>query len=308
MLGASGFIGRRVVRALRAEGAECVAVVRDRSGHGLDSGSEGIEVVAQDLADANGTRKLVDRVRPAIAFNLAGYGVDRSERDDAVAEALNHALPATLGDALHRASLPAWEGLRLVHVGTALEYGRRSDDLAEDMPSDPDTVYGRTKLAGTAALSALHREGMRCLTARLFTVYGPGEHQGRLLPSLMDAARTGESLSLTAGTQARDFVYVDDVAEGLLRLGALPGVVPDVLNLATGRLSTVRDFVETAAALLGIPADRLRFSAAPTRPEEMHHQPVTIARLRTLTGWIPATTLREGIALTAAATGLPSRP
>jgi nucleoside-diphosphate-sugar epimerase len=133
------------------------------------------------------------------------------------------------------------------------------------------------------------------MTARLFTVYGPGEHAGRLLPSILAAHRSGESLPLTEGLQQRDFTYVEDVAEGLLRLGLASVESGEAINLATGHLTTVRQFVESAAGVLGMPADRLLFGSVPVRAEEMAHDPVSIRRLEQRTGWRPPTGIRDGI-------------
>ena len=121
--------------------------------------------------------------------------------------------------------------------------------------------------------------GLQALVARLFTVYGPGEHEGRLLPTLLNAARTGQPAELTNGLQQRDFIYVEDVAEGLLRLGLSCGTPGEVVNLATGHLTTVRECAETAARVLSLSAERLRFGTLPTRAEEMQHDPVTLDRL-----------------------------
>jgi nucleoside-diphosphate-sugar epimerase len=137
------------------------------------------------------------------------------------------------------------------------------------------------------------------VTARLFNVYGPGEHPGRLLPSLLDAARSRTAVDLTAGQQRRDFTYVEDVAEGLLRLGVSPAMEPGfVVNLATGRLTTVKEFVLIAARLLAIPPEHLRFGALPGRTAEMSHEEVAIDRLTRLLAWRPAGTIEEGITRT----------
>jgi nucleoside-diphosphate-sugar epimerase len=131
--------------------------------------------------------------------------------------------------------------------------------------------------------------------ARLFTVFGPGEHPGRLLPSLQAAAASGGAVALTAGRQRRDFTYVEDVAEGLLRL-AVSGVRPgEVVHLATGRLTSVREFAESAASVLGIDRQSLRFGALPDLPEEMWQDDVDVERLRALTGWAPETSISDGI-------------
>jgi UDP-glucose 4-epimerase len=296
VLGASGFIGHRVVSALAACGASVTAAVRRESASAwlLQLGAERTTVC--DAADPEAVRALVRDIRPAITFNLAGYGVDRTEGDESAAQDINALLPERLAAYLGAGPLPAWSGPRLVHTGSALEYGRAGGDLRENTRPEPTTVYGRTKLAGTLAMGERARQsGLPAVTARLFTVYGPGEHAGRLLPALLDTARTGEPVDLTAGTQRRDFVYVDDVAEGLLRLGLSEADPGEVVNLAMGRLTTVRSFVERSAGVLGIRPTLLRFGSIETRAEEMDHEPVAIERLRALTGWSPTIRIEDGV-------------
>jgi len=189
-----------------------------------------------------------------------------------------------------------WSGQELVHVGSALEYGTIGGDLAEDSAPQPTTLYGKSKLAGTQALARYCRAyRIKGVTARLFTVYGPGEHAGRLLPSLIEGAHTGEALSLTEGRQRRDFTYVADVVEGLLRLGLSSAIPGEIVNLATGRLTSVRQFIEIASEALNIPGEQLLFGAIPTRAEEMEHAPVALERLKRLIDWRPPTSIQAGI-------------
>jgi nucleoside-diphosphate-sugar epimerase len=263
-----------------------------------------------DLADANAIADLIRDIRPAVTFNLAGYGVDPRERDETMAFRLNAELPSLLAELLAAVRrVGAWPGHALVHAGSALEYGTAAGDLRETTHAQPMTLYGRSKLEGTCAIAAHCRwSGLPALTARLFTVYGPGEHAGRLLPSLLEAARSGTALDLTAGTQRRDFGYVEEIADGLLRLGAARGTPGEIVNLATGTLTSVRDFAVRAMTALGGDPASLRFGAIPTRAEEMAHDPVSIARLRALTGWTPTLSIEEGVLRTAdAAPQIPSR-
>jgi nucleoside-diphosphate-sugar epimerase len=189
-----------------------------------------------------------------------------------------------------------WGGQQIVHIGSALEYGTTDGDLSEDSLPTPTTAYGQTKLAGTQVLSEYNaRIQLKGMTARLFTVYGPGEHAGRLLPSLINMATNGQSLELTAGLQERDFIYVGDVAEGLLRIGSTASTNISIVNLATGHLLAVRGFIEIVADSLSIPAGKLNFGVIPTREEEMQHAPVAVSRLKQLTDWLPQTEVRQGI-------------
>jgi nucleoside-diphosphate-sugar epimerase len=191
-------------------------------------------------------------------------------------------------------------GQDLVHVGSALEYGTVNGNLDEATEPSPTTLYGISKLAGTRSLAQYSRgTGLKGLTARLFTVYGPGEHDGRLLPSLLATAKNGGSLQLTPGQQKRDFTYVEEATEGLLRLGLTPAGDDKIVNIATGKLKSVRSFVDTAATVLSIPAEKLNFGAIPQRAEEMNHSDVTVERLRKLVSWIPTLSISDGILRTA---------
>jgi len=298
VLGAAGFIGRWVAKGLSAQGAKLTLIVRDRvsAERIFEEYSVRGELIELDLRRREAVRGLFKKIRPSITFNLAGYGVDPSERDEGAAYSINTRLPQSLCEVLAETRDSAWPGQDIVHAGSALEYGGIGGDLVEDSSPQPTTLYGKSKLAGTEALARCCRAYMiKGVTARLFTVYGPGEHDNRLLPSLLSAARAGGPIELTDGRQMRDFTYVADVADGLLRLGVSRLTPGEVINLATGRLTPVRQFVELAAEVLNIPGDKLLFGVLPTRAEEMNHLPVSVERLKRLTAWVPPTDLLSGI-------------
>ncbi len=296
LLGASGFIGASVGRALLAAGAELHLAGRSDAAPQL--ARQAASSTRIDLLEGDDLERLLAQLAPRWIFNLAGYGVDRSERSEEVAVRMNLELPIRL---LHSAlSLPEPEraARRLVHVGSRAEYGSCTDELEEDAAAAPTTLYGRTKRLGSEALVRESRaHGLASVVGRLFMVYGPGEHAGRLVPSLWEASRTRRPLPLTAGTQQHDFTFVEDAAEGLLRLGALhlPG---EVVNIATGRLHSVREFAETAASMLALPKDLLQFGSVPIPTGEPGHPPVSIRKLLALAGWAPGLTIERGLART----------
>jgi nucleoside-diphosphate-sugar epimerase len=298
VLGATGFIGRWVARALSEQGAAVTVVGRDRRSTEATLRDFGIRaaVVTTNLAQRGRVRDVIAEARPATVFNLVGYGVDTSERDAQLSIALNAELPPAIAEAMTELVSGDWRGQHVMHAGSALEYGTAPGDLDENTTATPTTLYGRTKLDGTLRLHERATQlGVRAATARLFTVYGAGEHDGRLLPSILAGVSSSAPIRLSDGMQQRDFTYVADVVEGLLRLGTLSAADVGVVNVATGELTTVRRFVEIAASVAGIAEQRLEFGALPTRAEEMHHDAVNVARLRSLTGWSPTTTIEEGV-------------
>lgn len=301
--GAAGFIGRWVAWRLSREQAELFLFVRDAARASRVFAPLGIRgrILELDLNNCAQLLQALGGIRPAVLFHLAGYGVDRREREEENFWQTNAKLPARLAEAMANCGDRSWPGAQLVHAGSIAEYGPVEGDLREDGPAKPMTLYGKSKLAGTLEVARRCRDsGLRGVIARLATVYGPGEHPGRLLPSLLAAARTGAEIPLSSGGQKRDFTYVEDVADGLLRLGAV-GLPPgEVVNLVTGRLTSVREFAETAAAVLGIEPARLRFGALPTRTEEeSDHLPISNRKLQERTGWAPPTGIAEGVLRTA---------
>ncbi|MFN7979820.1 MAG: NAD-dependent epimerase/dehydratase family protein [Vicinamibacterales bacterium] len=303
VLGATGFIGRWVAREASRAGARVTLAARDTARASAVAAAYEITgtIAGVDVLDRGDVAALVRDVRPEITFNLIGYGVDRRETDTTLADAINvelvqHLLPLVAEvSARHD-----WPGLQFVHTGSALEYGMASGHLAEDTAVNPSTVYGRTKLAATQLVAGAAATGLRAVTARLFTVYGPGEHDGRLLPSVLAARSASAPIPMTNGLQQRDFTYVGDVVEGLLRAAVQPAAPWPTVNLATGRLHTVRQFVGDAERALGLTPGRFQFGALPTRAEEQTHDAVTVDRVRQWLGWVPDTPIAEGVAATAA--------
>ena len=310
VLGASGFIGRWAARSLCEAGADPHLVVRDEARSKEIFARYGIqgEISVLDLTESRQVVALLSDINPAMVFNLAGYGVDPSETDEETAYSVNAELVEAVCQGMASTRYADWQGQQVIHVGSAGEYGKISGHLEEQCAATPTTLYGRSKLAGTRRLeSCCAALSLRGLTARLFTVYGPGEHSGRLLPSLLETARSGEQLALTTGLQQRDFTYVEDVVDGLFRLGVSDSSAGEVVNLATGRPMAVREFALNAAEILGIADGELLFGALPTREEETEHVNVALDRLGRLTGWIPPTKVTDGIRKTTAFHGLSKR-
>jgi nucleoside-diphosphate-sugar epimerase len=284
---------------LTESGATVLVAVRQTAAFAHIAGPWRIraEVMAFNALDEASVGRLIREAAPDVVFNLIAYGVDRGETQPDLTWRLNRDFVRQSALALaHTSPARAWPHHRFVHVGSALEYGGIEGVATEDGPAEPHTPYGQSKLAGTLALGSVARDtGLRAVTARAFTVFGPGEHEGRLLPTLRRAAMTGTPVRLSAGTQLRDFCYVEDVAEGLLRLGVSTAAAGAVVNLATGRMTRVREFAETAAGILGLPLHRLQFGAEPTRADEMRISGVDVTRLEACTGWTPPSALEEAL-------------
>ena len=294
--GADSLAGRWVARALtQAEAAPWLVAQEAATLAAVCARFEirGVQL-ATDLAREGEFSRIYREARPALILNLAQYGAELGERDLARAQAINARLAEVMVEAVAQSDSSDWPGLRLVHAGSAHEYGEETITVNEDSPAQPTSDYGRTRLAGTETVGEACNAGVRAAAARLFSVYGPGEESHHLLPQLLRAARTGESVAMSDGLHRCDFLYAGDAAEGLLRLGAQRQPIA-LMNLATGRLTSVREFAETAAELLALRDGQLQFGARQRHEHEMEHGPADITRLKKTLFWKPVISVREGI-------------
>ncbi|MFQ3671041.1 MAG: NAD-dependent epimerase/dehydratase family protein [Verrucomicrobiia bacterium] len=164
---------------------------------------------------------------------------------------------------------------RWVVAGSCFEYGRageRYDLIPPNAPLEPVTSYPASKAAASVAFYAwaIHH-GLELWLGRIFQVFGPGEPESRLWPSLRRAALAGEDFPMTLGEQVRDFIPVERVAEFFLEAVSredLKSGHPLVENVGTGRGRTLRAFAEEWWSHWGA-RGRLKVGEVPYRPNEV---------------------------------------
>jgi nucleoside-diphosphate-sugar epimerase len=153
-------------------------------------------------------------------------------------------------------------GLRVAVVGSSAGYDW-TDGICRNgvTPMKPATIYGACKLALHVALEAFARvTGLSFVWPRVSFVYGPGEHDSRLVASVVKALLEGKPPECTEGRQMRDYAYVGDVAAGLV--AALESEYNGAVDLASGRGIVVRDLVSRVACALDR-TDLLRLGRPP---------------------------------------------
>lgn len=186
-------------------------------------------------------------------------------------------------------------GKRAVGVGTCAEYAPSGEDCREDVtPLAPESVYGRCKheLSHAFSAAAEAHEGSAAW-ARLFLPYGPGEASERLIPSVIRGLLAREAIDCTAGTQVRDPVFVDDIAEALVTL--VDGNAQGAFNVGSGNAVTLREIVSAIVSQLGH-GELVRFGARAAPLNDPQRTVADISKITRETGWKPAVDLDQGIA------------
>ena len=278
--GATGFIGRHLVALLAAAGVQVHAL--SRSGRAVPGARH--NWVCR-LEDEEAVRGVLAEVKPRVIFHLASH-VTGARDASQVMPTFRDNLQSTLN--LLQASLDAG-GPRLVLAGSMEE-----PDLAagECAPSSP---YAASK-AAAQVYARLYRElyALDVRVARIFMVYGPGpQDENKLVPFLARALRRGDSPPMSSGTRPVDWIYVEDVARGLMALAESAGSSSDPVDLGSGSTLTVRDLGETLQRLVG-GTGQIGFGALPDRALETVRV-ADVERTRQRIGWNPTVTLEEGL-------------
>ncbi len=184
---------------------------------------------------------------------------------------------------------------RFVYASSSSVYGQAgSYPTDESMLPRPFSPYGVTKLAGEHLVS-LYRENYALPTVsfRFFTVYGPRQRPDMAFSRFFASAIAGTPVTVYGdGTQVRDFTFVGDVVNALLRVSSHEGQLPPVMNLAGGSSVTVLQVLDTIAELTGRPVD---IEHLPTVNGDVFRTGGVANLAREALGWAPQTTLESGL-------------
>ncbi len=279
--GASGFIGSMLCDRLSQYGAEVHAV--SRRPHTADR--QGINWWQGDLADYDGVKRLFSAIQPEIVFHLASEVTGSRE--------LGLVLPTLRGNLVSAVNvfIAATENncLRVVTAGSLEE----PDET--DVKAIPCSPYAAAKWASGGYARMFHAlYEAPIVVARLFMVYGPGQQDLRkLVPYVILSLLRGESPKLSSGQRPVDWVYVEDVVDGLLAMGIAEDINGATMDLGSGQLVTTRDVVERVSRIIdsGVP---LEFGVVPERPMERVRVADAENTYRAL-GWQPGYSLQRGL-------------
>lgn len=287
VLGATGFIGSHVVRALLDRGHTVTALVRQ--------GSPAMWRLAPllDAVQVIPFRELEPLSLPEadLCFNLASSGLnDRWTGAEPLAA-------GNLGIALRLMEGCSRSGIRrFIHAGSGFEYGNTGSPLCEEDPTRPSSPYGMAKVAATkGVLRQAERLGMDALVLRPFSAFGPMEGFHRFVPQLMRCLLEEDPLALTPGEQVRDYLFVEDLARAFVCAAEVPWGGRRIFNVCGPECMSLRAFVERLCAAVHGRMELFRFGELPYRPTEMMFYVGDDRRFRELTGWAPELSVEEGL-------------
>jgi UDP-glucose 4-epimerase len=296
--GGAGFIGSHLVDRLVQLGHDVRALDDFSSGKSKNlHAGKGIEVVQGSITDG-------DAVHVAVAgcdvvFHLAALpSVVKSVEDplrshDVCATGTLRVLDAARRSGVHR----------VVYAASSSAYGDLPGEIRhEDDPLCPLSPYAAAKLAGEhycSCFTAVYR--LETVRLRFFNVFGPRQDASSpysgVIALFIAAMRQGKQPTVFGdGLQSRDFVYIDNVVDALIKAAEVPAASGNVYNIGTGERITILDLVAALNEVLGT---SLRPLMAPPRAGDVRYSQADISRARKDLGYEPRIGLVEGLRRTA---------
>jgi nucleoside-diphosphate-sugar epimerase len=280
--GASGFLGSHLCRSLCTTRNEVHAV--SRNPHASD---KDLHWWQGDLADFTTARTLLTAIKPDVIFHLTTHGWG--------APGLEHVLPTLHSDLIAT--------VNLLTVATELRVRRvvLTASLEEPQAGDPEFVpsspYAAAKWACGAYARMFHQLYQTPIVlARIFMTYGPGQPIQKLIPYVILSLLREQVPKLSSGQRLIDWVYVDDVIDGLLAAAEARNIEGSSIDLGSGTLVSIREVVQQLVQLVKAQVRPL-FGALPPRPPEPVRAANTNDAYKRL-GWKPVTPLEKGLELT----------
>lgn len=296
--GGAGFIGSHLVDKLVKENK---IVVIDNFSIGSEKNLEqakksgNLKIIRGDITDLPTVKKAMSGID--IVFHLAAMGVRESINNPFPVHQVN-----TLGS-LNLLSVAKKNNTeRFIHISSSEVYGSANYvPMDEKHPLNPETIYGASKLSGEIyALSYFKTYNLPTMVIRPFNTYGPRSHfegpYGEVIPRfVIRVINDLPPIIFGNGKQTRDFTYVSDTVEGILKASQEDRLVGDVVNIAYGKERSIKEVAEIVLKTIG--KTNLKIIYQKSRPGDVKRHFADTKKAKKILEFRAKTSLEKGITL-----------
>lgn len=288
--GASGFIGANLVRILLESFEVHIFTRKDSNRWRIQELIPKLKEHTVDFQDLTSLTQEFKDIQPDIIFHLASFGGYPFQTDPLTIVQANIIETFNLLEASKTTDYKLF-----INVGSSSEYGYKRKPMKETDQLEPTSIYAATKAGATHIASAYYHVYQKpIMTIRPFSVYGPFEEPTRFIPQLILSCLNNQDIKLTQGNEGRDFIYIDDFIDGMLKFCRAPKEVKGkIINLGTGQQHSIKEVANLAKELTGS-SSKLLWRAYKPRDWDTDYW-VADNKLALSLGWQPKFTLQGGL-------------
>ncbi len=287
VIGGTGFIGHHLVKKAKFLGWDVSSLSLNKPQKNRII--EGVKYITSEYFDESLVKKVFSTSYQYVV-NLSGY-IDHSNFSQGGKETIISHFDNVrkIVEFIDKDSLKCF-----VNIGSSDEYGPNLSPQVETQREYPISPYSFGKTATTHFLEMINRtENFPSCTLRLFLVYGPGQNEERFIPQIIKGCLLNENIKTSKGDQIRDFCYVDDIVEGIIKTINSKLVYGNTYNLASGFPIKINKIINKLRKIIkkGTPL----FGEIPYRNGENMELYANIKKIQKDIDWVPQTSLDEGL-------------
>lgn len=292
--GYPGFVSMHLVQRLKQEGALIFAFKNPSSKSSLLEKQiikSPVKVFDVDITNFSNIESCVKKIKPEIIFHLAAYS-NAARSGNIIDECIKVNIEGTAN--LLRA-LKSTKYKSFVNVSSTEVYGPISVPFKEVQRAQPISPYGMSKLAAEHICnfySKIYHSPI--VNLRISMIYGELQPPDKIIPHLILSCLKKKALQLTAGRQTRDFVYVGDVVEALVRASLAQKANGETINIGSGHEITIHDLVLKIVEKTKT-SGKINFGTIPAKSGEIMRMKVATTKAKEILGWKVKITLERGL-------------
>jgi UDP-glucose 4-epimerase len=293
--GAAGFIGQHLLNNLINEEFDIHCIVRNLDSKLINKKFDSVLYYDVDLNNKENLNRIVKNISPDYVVHLAGRK-SRSNELKQINSILENNINGTLN--LFESLLGIVNLKRVTVLGTIEEYGFADTPFKENNFENPVSIYGVSKLSITKLSKIFFNEYHLPITIlRPSLVYGPKQGTEMFISSIINTLTKQQLFAMTKGEQYRDFIFIEDLVEGIKKTFLFDDLSGLVINIASGKSYKLSEIANKIASLLNA-ENLLQIGAIEYRNLEIMNYTVDISLAAQKLKWQPRISIDTGLALT----------
>ena len=290
IIGSNSFIGENLLSNKNIKKYDLYCISR-----GINKLSRNLKFYRLDLNNSKETIKLIKEIEPNYIVHLSDTKTKKNHRK----KMTNNNINLNFTKNIIKASRELENIEKIIYTGSCDEYGNNPKLVSERTIEKPINYYGKYKLKVTKEFIKAYKKYKLPITiVRPSVVYGPGQQNSMLIPSMIDSFKKKKVLNINSGSQYRDFLFIDDLVKGLFKIIKADNkkVVGKIFNFSYGKSYKVENLVELFRNLL---KNNYNFTLNVSRnvkyKDKIQYYFISNKRAKRVLRWAPQVNIKKGL-------------